>query len=75
LPDVLECAIPRHRELSPGVARAIAAKPAGNDKEADVARYIAIVDGKPGAFGVVIPDFTWMYLRRSYCRCGIEKRR
>jgi predicted RNase H-like HicB family nuclease len=46
-------AIGSFRQVS--LARLLA-KPAGNDKEADVARYVAIVDGKPGAFGVVIPD-------------------
>ena len=30
-------------------------KPVGN-QEVFMARYVAIVDGKPGAFGVVIPD-------------------
>src|ERR1700687_3868846 len=48
--------VPRHRTLSPGVARVIARSRAGSIHRRLFMRYIALVDGNAGAYGVVVPD-------------------
>ena len=51
--------VARHRTLSIGVARVIAktAGWAGWEKEtATMARYVALMDGEAGAYGVTVPD-------------------
>jgi predicted RNase H-like HicB family nuclease/predicted RNA binding protein YcfA (HicA-like mRNA interferase family) len=49
--------LPRHRTLSPGVARAVAKQAGWLDwTEVSMTRYVALVDGKPGSYGVTVPD-------------------
>ena len=48
--------IPRHRTLTPGVARSIAKAAGWIWKGERMAHYLALVDEADGAFGAVIPD-------------------
>jgi hypothetical protein len=37
-------------------------------KDGTVSAYIALVDGKPGAFGVIFPDCPGLYGNRAHGR-------
>jgi len=47
---------PRHQTISIGVARLTAKSPMDLRRNLAMNRYIALIDGAPGAFGVTIPD-------------------